>query len=495
METEEERQARRRARLEEMKREKRRRELLYKWGIPVMAGMAIVVGIGIGFGAAAWTHKDNGRGGALQESQEAHRTGEDSEDKADRGGNGTGEDSEDKADRGGEDSQDGLTADGTKEDSQDKANQRGDGTGGDRENDEDSLTADNQKTQGADSAQRRKSRHAAGGTVMAAGEAYAPRLRFPSQEPGQTEAAQQTAEPEPVPTPEPLGGAIPPQNAVFGMTEATAGFSETILSEYGVFIDAQSGEILAQKEAYTRMNPASMTKMLTILVAAEHLTAEDLEKTAVITIDITDYSYVNDCSNTGYALDEEVTVRDLFYGTILPSGADSALALAIYVAGSHEAFVDLMNEKLVQMGLGETSHFTNCVGVYDEAHYSTAYDMAVILKATVDNPFCREVMAAHTYTTSLTEEHPEGLLISNWFLRRIEDKDTHGEVLCAKTGYVDQSGSCAASLGRDEEGKEYLCVTAGSISTWTCIYDQVELYQTFLPAPESAPEDASDAPG
>lgn len=464
METEEERQARRRARLEEMKREKRRRELLYKWGIPVMAGMAIVVGIGIGFGAAAWTHKDNGRGGALQESQEAHRTGEDSEDKADRGGNGTGEDSEDKADRGGEDSQDGLTA-------------------------------DNQKTQGADSAQRRKSRHAAGGTVMAAGEAYAPRLRFPSQEPGQTEAAQQTAEPEPVPTPEPLGGAIPPQNAVFGMTEATAGFSETILSEYGVFIDAQSGEILAQKEAYTRMNPASMTKMLTILVAAEHLTAEDLEKTAVITIDITDYSYVNDCSNTGYALDEEVTVRDLFYGTILPSGADSALALAIYVAGSHEAFVDLMNEKLVQMGLGETSHFTNCVGVYDEAHYSTAYDMAVILKATVDNPFCREVMAAHTYTTSLTEEHPEGLLISNWFLRRIEDKDTHGEVLCAKTGYVDQSGSCAASLGRDEEGKEYLCVTAGSTSTWTCIYDQVELYQTFLPAPESAPEDASDAPG
>lgn len=464
METEEERQARRRARLEEMKREKRRRELLYKWGIPVMAGMAIVVGIGIGFGAAAWTHKDNGRGGALQESQEAHRTGEDSEDKADRGGNGTGEDSEDKADRGGEDSQDGLTA-------------------------------DNQKTQGADSAQRRKSRHAAGGTVMAAGEAYSPRLRFPSQEAGQTEAAQQTAEPEPVPTPEPLGGAIPPQNAVFGMTEATAGFSETILSEYGVFIDAQSGEILAQKEAYTRMNPASMTKMLTILVAAEHLTAEDLEKTAVITIDITDYSYVNDCSNTGYALDEEVTVRDLFYGTILPSGADSALALAIYVAGSHEAFVDLMNEKLVQMGLGETSHFTNCVGVYDEAHYSTAYDMAVILKATVDNPFCREVMAAHTYTTSLTEEHPEGLLISNWFLRRIEDKDTHGEVLCAKTGYVDQAGSCAASLGRDEEGKEYLCVTAGSNSTWTCIYDQVELYQTFLPAPESAPEDASDAPG
>ncbi len=260
-----------------------------------------------------------------------------------------------------------------------------------------------------------------------------------------------------------------------------------------MFINAQTGEILAQREAYTRMNPASMTKMLTVLVAAEHLTAEDLDKTAPITIAITDYSFVNGCSNTGHALNENVTVRDMFYGTILPSGADSALALAIYVAGSHEAFVDMMYEKLDEMGLGETTHVTNCVGIYDEAHYSTAYDMAVILKAAVDNPFCRDVMAAHTYNTSLTPEHPEGLLISNWFLRRIEDKDTHGEVLCAKTGYVDQSGSCAASLGLDRYGREYLCVTAGSVSTWTCISDQVELYQTFLPETEEAGEQGGGA--
>ncbi len=457
METEEERQARRRARLEEMKREKRRRELLYKWGIPVIAGAAIVLGIGIGFGAAAFSHRDSGQNQAMQEGRG----------QADQqGARGTEESGRDEPE-----------ADGTGED------------GGD------SPEAHGQETETADSAQRRKSGHAAGGTVIAAGEAYTPRLHFPTQEPGETDAALQTAEPEPDPTPKPLGTVTPQQNTVFYMTERTADFSETVLSQYGVFIDAQSGEILAQKEAYTRMNPASMTKMLTVLVAAEHLTVEDLDKTAAITIDITDYSYVNDCSNTGYALDEVVTVRDLFYGTILPSGADSALALATYVAGSHEAFVELMNEKLVQMGLGETSHFTNCVGVFDEEHYSTAYDMAVILKATVENPFCRDVMSAHTYTTSLTKEHPEGLLISNWFLRRIEDKDTHGEVLCGKTGYVDQSGCCAASLGLDGDGRAYLCVTADSTTTWTCIYDQVELYQTFLPAQESAPEDAPDAPG
>ena len=238
---------------------------------------------------------------------------------------------------------------------------------------------------------------------------------------------------------------------------------------------------MAQKEAYERMNPASMTKILTLLVAAEHLTEADLEVKVPITIDITDYCYVNGCSVTGYALDEEVPVLDLLYGTILPSGADSSLALAKYVSGSHEAFVELMNEKVDELGLAETTHFTNCVGLYDEAHYTTAYDMAVIMKAAADDAFCREILSARTYITSVTKQHPEGLVISNWFLRRIEDRDTHGEILCGKTGFVDQSGSCAASLAVGNDGKEYLCVTGNSTSSWKCIADQVALYQNFIP--------------
>ena len=222
-----------------------------------------------------------------------------------------------------------------------------------------------------------------------------------------------------------------------------------------------------------------MTKMLTVLVAAEHLTAEDLDKTAPITIAITDYSFVNGCSNTGHALNENVTVRDMFYGTILPSGADSALALAIYVAGSHEAFVDMMNEKLDEMGLGETTHVTNCVGIYDEAHYSTAYDMAVILKATVDNPFCREVMAAHTYTTSLTEEHPEGLLISNWFLRRIEDKDTGGE-FCAERPDTWTSQGAVQSVTEFRKAEELISALLQALfNKWKCINDHAALYKRF----------------
>lgn len=267
-------------------------------------------------------------------------------------------------------------------------------------------------------------------------------------------------------------------------TMATKEFDEDIVSRYGIFIDAEEGEILAQRDAYERMNPASMTKILTLLVAAEHVKEEQFSDTVSITVDITDYCYINECSIAGYNLYDTATVIDLFYGTVLPSGADAALALAKYVAGSHEAFVELMNEKLEELGLSETTHFTNCVGLYDEDHYSTAYDMAMILKAASDNEFCREVLSAHTYTTAPTMDNPEGLLLSNWFLRRIEDRDIYGEVLCGKTGYVKESGHCAASLGVDRYGREYLCVTASSKGNQQCITDQVILYQSLLPEPK-----------
>lgn len=261
-------------------------------------------------------------------------------------------------------------------------------------------------------------------------------------------------------------------------TAQTTAISSEVVSENAIIIEEATGNILAQRDANVRISPASMTKVLTVLVAAEHV--EDIEDTYTITLAETDYSYANDCSNAGFDVDEQVTIKDLFYGTILPSGADAAVGLATYVAGSHEAFVELMNEKLEELGLSDTAHMTNCVGLYDEEHYCTVYDMAVILKAAMDNPLCREVMSAHTYNTSVTPQHPEGILLSNWFLRRIEDKDCGGEVLCAKTGYVVQAGNCAASYALDAEGNGYLCVTAHSTSSWRCIYDHVAIYQQFL---------------
>ena len=257
-------------------------------------------------------------------------------------------------------------------------------------------------------------------------------------------------------------------------------YAEEVMSTNAILIREDTNEIAAVKGAYERISPASMTKVLTVLVAAEHISPDELNNTFTMTLDITDYAYVNDCSFVGFLENEVVTVRDLFYGTVLPSGGDAAIGLATYVAGSHEAFVDMMNAKLEELGLDETAHFTNCVGLYDENHYCTVYDMAVIMKAAVQNEMCRGFLSLHTYTTTATEQHPEGITISNWFLRKIEDKDTGGEVVCAKTGYVTESGSCAVSYATCADGNPYICVTTGAHSGWRCIYDHVEIYNRYI---------------
>lgn len=258
--------------------------------------------------------------------------------------------------------------------------------------------------------------------------------------------------------------------------------AEEVISTNAILVDEGVDQIIASKGAKERIMPASMTKVLTVLVAAEHIPEEKLDDTFEMTLEITDYAYVNDCSSVGFLDGEKVPVRDLFYGTAMHSGGDAALGLAFYVAGSHEAFVELMNEKLKDLGIADSTHFTNCVGIYDESHYSTVYDMAVIMKAAMQNDFCREVMSKHIYTTKPTTEHPEGIEISNWFLRKIEDKDTGGEVLCAKTGYIVQSKNCAVSYEIYADKTPYICVTAGSTSNWRCIYDHVEIYNRYIPS-------------
>ena len=263
----------------------------------------------------------------------------------------------------------------------------------------------------------------------------------------------------------------------FKADAATSLNSPEVTSTYALMVDLSKKEIVAQKNAYDRINPASMTKILTLLVASEHVS--NLDDTFTMTLDITDYAYVNDCSSVGFLDGEVVTVKDLLYGTILPSGGDAAVGLATYVAGSQEAFVEMMNQKIAELGLADSAHFTNCVGLYDENHYCSIYDMAVMLEAAMENDLCRQVLNTRSYTTSLTEQHPEGITVSNWFMRRIEDKEMGGTILGAKTGYVVQSGNCAASCYERSDGTEFICVTADAHSSWRAIYDHVAAYNIY----------------
>ena len=274
-------------------------------------------------------------------------------------------------------------------------------------------------------------------------------------------------------------------------TSETTGMGEDVISQYGIVIDIGNDTILAARDAKTRMYPASMTKVMTVLVAAENIPEDKLDEEVEILPEVNYYAGSHGASRVGFVDNEKVKVRDLFYGTILPSGADAAVTLANYVAGSHEAFVDMMNERAATLGLSDTTHFTNCVGLFDNDHYSTCYDMAMIMHAAINNQLCREVMSTRIYTTTPTDQHPNGIEISNWFLRRAEDKPIGAELMCAKTGYVKESGNCATSYAKDDNGKEIIIVTGNSNGSWRCIYDHIALYRKFFPDFDSSSTDAA----
>lgn len=259
---------------------------------------------------------------------------------------------------------------------------------------------------------------------------------------------------------------------------SVSSISGDVVSSYAILINNDTKEIVGTKNAYDQIVPASMTKVMTVLVAANNITEDQLDEVVTMSHEAIDYSYAGGGSTSGFVEDEQVTVRDLFYGTILPSGGDAAAQLAMYVAGDVDSFVELMNEEVATLGLSN-SHFTNPVGFYADDHYSTPYDIAIIMMAALDNDICKEVLCTKVYNSTVTNVNPEGITISNWFLRRIEDKDIGGTIGGAKTGYVDESGSCAVSSMTTESGTEYICCTAKSSSSWQCIYDHVFIYNNY----------------
>ncbi|MDC7279670.1 D-alanyl-D-alanine carboxypeptidase [Butyrivibrio fibrisolvens] len=262
-------------------------------------------------------------------------------------------------------------------------------------------------------------------------------------------------------------------------SEETVQIGGDVVSESAVLINNKTKTIVATRNATEKIVPASMTKVMTVLVAANHIPADKLNDKVVMSHEAIDYSYAGGGSTSGFVEDEEVTVKDLFYGTILPSGGDAAAQLAIYVAGDIDSFVKMMNEECASLGINGTTHFTNPVGFHSKEHYSTPYDIAVIMMAALDNELCKEVITTKVYNSTATNVNPEGITISNWFLRRIEDKEFGGEIEGAKTGYVDESGSCAVSSMISESGTEYICCTAHSSSSWRCIYDHVDIYKSY----------------
>ena len=253
--------------------------------------------------------------------------------------------------------------------------------------------------------------------------------------------------------------------------------NDDFTAEYAILVDVDNNEIVAGKSYDKKIYPASLTKLMTLLVAVENI--ESLDDTYTFTYDDIHPLVVENASRADFAVDETVTAKDMLYASILVSGADGTLGLSKITAGSEEAFVELMNKKAEEMGLKNT-HFTNVSGLHDENHYSTAEDIAVILQEAIENETCREILSTVEYTTSKTEQHEEGIILRSLVFQRLTDYyvENGGEILGGKTGFTDESKHSLATFYEDN-GKTYVCVTSKSADMWKAVEDSIMLYEKF----------------
>ena len=248
-------------------------------------------------------------------------------------------------------------------------------------------------------------------------------------------------------------------------------------STNGILIDLENYTIVAEKDSDEIIFPASLTKVMTLIVAVENI--EDLNDTFTFNLEILDPLFIEEASVAGFLNEETVPIIDLLYGAILPSGADATTALALHIAGSEENFVKLMNEKAEEMGLKDT-HFTNCSGLHDRNHYSTVHEIALIMKYAMENETCRKILSTLEYTTTKTPQNPDGLhLYSNTFERMYGTEAVGVTILAGKTGYTTESGNCLVSYAEAEDGKSYILATTGASGSYKPIYDAINIYAEY----------------
>ena len=220
---------------------------------------------------------------------------------------------------------------------------------------------------------------------------------LPAEEPADEPVAETPEEPvEVVPADDPAEPEedtpdTPAAASLSTETDATQTLDLELYSEHAILIDLETNTVIAEKDPDAKIYPASMTKVMTALVACEQIT--DWDATFTMTQAIIDPLFLSDATMAGFVNGEEVSMTDLVYGALLPSGAEATEALAQTIAGSTEGFVALMNEKAAELGLTNT-HFVNDSGLHDENHYTTVREMAVILEAAMANERCRAALSA-----------------------------------------------------------------------------------------------------
>ncbi len=220
-----------------------------------------------------------------------------------------------------------------------------------------------------------------------------------------------------------------------------------------VSMEADTGKIFYSKNLHYKRDPLSTTKVLTCLVALEHL---DLTDKVTVSKAAANFTKIHTDASTAHLIaGEKVTVKDLIYACMLPSGNDAALALAHGVAGTTSEFAKLMNEKAEQLGCVD-SNFTNPHGWKAKKHYSSAYDMALITKAAMEVPAIEKACGTEVYKMAKTNKHKARKIATTNYLVA-KKKYPNSGVYASKTGTWDaKNASLVSACERD--GKVFYVV-------------------------------------
>lgn len=231
-------------------------------------------------------------------------------------------------------------------------------------------------------------------------------------------------------------------------------------------MDADTYEVLYQKNADEQRSIASTTKILPSIIACE---SGRLSETVTVTWDMVN----THGSLLGLREGDQITLYDLVAGMLLPSGNDAANAAAIFLAGSLEDFSALMNEKARSLGM-EASYFVTPSGLDEGDHHSTARDMALLTAYAIKNSDFAEIFAMSSYEVTINGEK-QMIYNHNRLLQELEGC-TGG-----KTGFTDKAGRCLVSTAQ-RNGNTLVCVTLGAPDDWN---DHKKLYEECFAKYES----------
>ncbi len=250
-----------------------------------------------------------------------------------------------------------------------------------------------------------------------------------------------------------------------------------LYSSNAILIDLNNGQMRMKKNINQKVYPASMTKMMTVLVALEGL--PDKQKKITLPASIFPALKKEGASMAGFLPGEKVKGIDLLYGSMLPSGADASMGLAYAVAGSEAAFVKKMNQKAKKLGMTHT-HFANVTGLHDPNHYTTVKDMSILLRAGLKNATFRKLITTEKHAIGATNSHPNGLTVRSTLSESAPTLQFKGgKILGGKTGYTRAAGLCLASLAV-KNGRSYILVTAGADGTpWTKPYHILDALNVY----------------